>query len=238
MDSAIVIDSLDIVDRILLAALMAALEDKKQSFSLKEIIASDFASTEELCVQSIEQLKTTEVLKAKASTKAKELNYELCLPNTKENLKSLISSLKDSQTENQERITILIFDALAAECIEYIVNELKKLKIDIKADSPTPLRLFELLSNHSSAEVHMILWQTVKNLSKSDLRILMATECDAEIIHQIVDEAYVIYLKYKHFNRIVGGFSRRPDHRTSAIHKILFTKHLGIGLKYFTELRL
>ena len=232
------IDSLDIVDRILLTALMAVLEDKKQSFTLKEIIASDFASTEELCVQSIEQLKTAEVLKAKTSTKAKGLNYELCLPNTKETLKSLLNSLKNSPTESQERMTLLIFDALAAECIEYIINELKKLKIDIKADSPTPIKLFELLSNHSSAEVHMILWQTTKNLSKSDLRILMATECDAEIIHQIIDEAHVIYLKYKHFNRLIGGFSSRPDHRTSAIHRILFTKHLDIGLKYFTELRL
>ena len=30
----------------------------------------------------------------------------------------------------------------------------------------------------------------------------VATACDAEIIHQIVDEAYVIYLKYKHFNTV------------------------------------
>lgn len=232
------IDNLDIVGRILLTALIASLEDKKQRFSLKEILASDFSPTEELCVQSLEELVVAKAITIKPSSKDKTIIYELCLTNNKENLKSLIQSLKHSSIESQERITLLMFDTLAAECIEYITNELKKLKIEIKSNSPAPQRLFELLSNHTPAEVHMLLWQTIKNLSKSDLRILLATECHAEIIHQIIDDAYVIYLKYKHFNRTVGSFNRRADHKISAIHKILFTKHLCKGLDYFTELRL
>jgi hypothetical protein len=232
------VNSIEIADRILITALIASLKDQKQSFSEKELLDSDFSPTDGLSLQAIEQLNKAGLVKTIEKPTAQQLTYELNIPNNEQSLKTLIGSLKGDHADSQEKITLLIFDVLSAECIEYIVSEMKSRKLIIKSDSKPPQRLFELLSTHSSAEVHMLLWQTMKNLNNSDLRILMATESHSEIIDQVIDEAYNIHERYQRFNRSIKSFNRSTDYRNTVINKVLFSKHLDYGLEYFNDLRL
>lgn len=232
------VNSIEIANRILITALIASLKNQKQSFSEKELLASDFSPTDALSLQAIEQLNKVGLVKIKENPTAKQLKYELNIPNNEQSLKALISSLKGDHEGSQEKITLLIYDVMSAECIEYIVSEMKSRKLIINSNSKPPQRLFELLSTYSSAQVHMLLWQTMKNISSSDLRILMATESHSEIIDQIIDEAYIMHEKYQRFNRSIKSFNRSVDYRNTVINKVLFSKHLDYGLNYFNDLRL
>ncbi|MBL4881536.1 MAG: hypothetical protein JKX82_09445 [Oleispira sp.] len=232
------VNSIEITDRILITALIASLKDQKQSFSQKELLDSDFSPTDGLSLQAIDQLIKTGLVKIKEKPEDLQATYELNIPNNEQSLRTLIGSLKGDHEEGREKIRQLVFDVLSAECIEYIISEMKEKKLIIKSDSKPPQRLFELLSAHSSAEVHMLLWQTMKRFNNSDFRILMATESHSDVIDQVIDEAYKSHERYLYFKRSIKSFKRNADYRNTVINKILFSKHLDYGLEYFNDLRL
>jgi hypothetical protein len=233
-----VVNSIKIADLILITALIASLKDQKQSFSQKELLDSDFSPTDRLSLQAIDQLIKADLVKTKEKQEDPQTTYELNIPNNEQSLRTLIGNLKGDHEEGQEEIKQLIFDLLSAECIEYIISEMKDKKLIIKSDSKPPQRLFELLSTHSSAEVHMLLWQTMKRFNNSDFRILMATESHSDVIDQVIDEAYKSHERYLHFKRSIKSFKRSADYRNTVINKILFSKYLDSGSEYFNDLRL
>lgn len=230
------VDNLDVTDQILIAALIASLRDKKQTFSRKELLGSDFSPTNDLSLRAVDQLISAGLVRVKEKSKELQSNYELKIPNNEQTLKKLISSIKSDNERNHDRLKLFIFEVLSAECIEYIVTEMKKRNLSIKSDSRPPERLFNLLNNHTCAEVHMLLWQAMQHLNDSDFRILIATASHAEIINQVVNEAYQHHERYQHFKKSIRGFKRRADYRKSVITKILFSQYLDIGQEYFTTL--
>lgn len=232
------VNNIEIADRILITALIASLKNQKQSFSQKELLDSDFSPTDRLSLQAIGQLIEAGLVAAKEKPEGPQVTYELNIPNNEQSLRTLIDSLKGDHEEGQEKIKQLICDVLSAECIEYIISEMKAKKLIIKSNSKPPQRLFELLNSHSPAEVHMLLWQTMKRFNNSDFRILMATESHSEIIDQVIDEAYKSHERYMYFKRSIKSFKRSADYRNTVINKILFSKHLDYGSEYFNDLRL
>lgn len=231
------IDRLDITDQILVAALIASLEDQKQIFSQKELLESDFSPTDELCLRAVDQLIKVGLVKTQECSRDSKCEYELKIPNNNQTLRELIGSIKDDHEPDEDRLKPLIFEVLSAECIEYLINEMERRNISIESDLKPPEKLLKLFNHHTCSEVHMLLWQGIQNLSDSDLRILTATESHSAIIGQIVDEAYGLGEKYQQLSRSVKSFNRRPDYRKSVINKILFSQHLGYGLEYFTDVR-
>lgn len=231
------VDNLDITDQILVAAIIASLPDQKQIFSQKELLASDFSSTEELSRRAIDQLIKVGLVQIQESSRDPQPIYELMIPNNEQALRALISSIKDDHDKNQDQLKALIFDVLSAECIEYVVAEMEKRNLSVKLDSKPPKRLIKLLNERTCSEVHMLLWQAMQNLNDSDFRILMATENHSTLIGQVIDEAYEYHERYQHFNRSIKSFSRRAGYRKSVINKILFIQYLGYGSEYFTDVR-
>lgn len=231
------VDNLDITDQILVAAMIASLPDQKQTFSQKELLASDFSPTDELSFRAIDQLIKVGLVQIQQSSRDPQPIYELIIPNNEKALRSLISSIKEDHHKSQDQLKALIFEVLSAECIEYVVAEMEKRNLNVKLDSKPPKRLIKLLNEHTCSEVHMLLWQAMQNLNDSDFRILMATESHPTVIGQVIDEAYEYHERYRQFNRSIKNFNRRADYRKSVINKILFIQHLGYGPEYFTDVR-
>ena len=231
------VDNAGITDQILVAALIASLQDQKQTFSQKELLASDFSPTDELSLRAIDQLIKAGLVQTQEKCRDPQTTYELKIPNNEHTLKNLISSIKGVSDNDEGQLNKLILEVLSAECIEYVITEMGRRSLSIKSDLKPPERLYKLLSGHTCSEVHMLLWQAIQNLSDSDFRILIATESHSTIIGQVVDEAYQYHERYQQFNRSIKSFNRRADYRKSLINKILFTQHLGYGLEYFTDVR-
>lgn len=232
------INNLDVEDKILLTALIVSLKDKTQTFSRRELLASEFCPTEALSMLAIEHLLGSGVIDFASDPENEDISFKLNIQNNAENLIALINNLKDESELFNEKIRMLIRDVLAAECIEYIVSDLKKMDFEISSASKPPKKLLELLSTLTSSEVHMLLWQVIQNLSKSDLRILSVTKSGEEVISQIIDQACSVHLKYQRSDKKIKIFNRKPSRKYSAIQTILFTRHLDYGLDYFTDLRL
>ena len=231
------VDSLDIADQILITAIVASLQDQKQTFSQKELLTSDFSPTDELSLRAIDRLIKTGLVQSHRASKDSQSVYELKVLNNNQTLRQLIISIKHDYETDEERLKPFIIQVLAAECIEFVISEVEKRNTSIKSDLESPKQLIQLLNNHTCSEVHMLLWQGIQNLGDSDVRILTATQSHSEIIGQIVDNAYQLHERYQQFNTRIKSFNRRSDYRKSAINKILFSQHLGYGQEYFTDVR-
>jgi hypothetical protein len=88
-----VVNSIEIVDLILITALIASLKDQKQSFSQKELLDSDFSPTDRLSLQAIDQLIKADLVKTKEKQEDPQTTYELNIPNNEQSLRTLIGNL-------------------------------------------------------------------------------------------------------------------------------------------------
>jgi hypothetical protein len=126
--------------------------------------------------------------------------------------------LLDSRTQQAERDKIVL-EVLAGECIEYTYNYSLDNRLIVVEPDPFNPRLQLLLLENEQRQVFMLIWISIKNLSRENKTVKTLG------FSELMEASYGLYLEYKRNNNEIKHYKRPTSMKTSEVAGILLGEH-------------
>lgn len=234
-NSSVGIDSLTIYQKILIASFLLELSPNKDSYSVREILDSKVSPTEYLTQKMLSICLNEKLASVCQSSGTPRIIF--AIKNTDDTLRNLIKQIELYKYQNDDICRDsenLVFDALAAECIQHAVNILKSNGIDSHYNRPPPKVLIELLGIRSVSDVYMLIWRAAASFDKRDIRLMSLSGNLADVVEGVFEKANEYHAHYIRSNRPIKPFNRDYSYAPSALVLLLTENFLGNKNYFYT----
>ena len=221
----------DFSTSIIFAALCFCFNPEEKSLTVAQLISRGCAPSEELCRYYLAKLIKSGKIDARLSRKYQPRLYmgipkrELdilrpSIPISMQNqaIVRSVQQARESVLKSAEQLAEkneMVLEVLAGECIEYslfyaVINNLK-----INNPDPFNPRLQLLLMEISLSQVFMLIWRTLKECDREDIK---SRTID---FSELMESTYEFYLAYTRSNFKIPHYNRPKSLKTSKVAGIL-----------------
>jgi|GEM_PF-4821202 len=221
----------DFSTNILFAALCLCFNPEEKSLTTAQLISRGYAPSEELCRHYLAKLIKSGKIDTQLSRKYQPRLYmgipkkelDILRPSIPISMlnQEIIRSIQQARAlvaESAEQRACkneMVLEVLAGECIEYslfygVINNLK-----IKKPDPFNPRLHLLLMEVSLSQVFMLIWRSLKEFDRENLKIRTID------FSELMESTYEFYLSYTRSNFRIPHYNRPKSLKTSKIAGIL-----------------
>ena len=225
----------DVATLVAYAALLTELEANRGVYRLTEALESNTTPARWLTLKIIEGLIDQGLINAEPHLYAPECKLVLKHSNEDEQLKSIFDELSSKRVDYMDKKFLSITRAyLKADLQAHIAKQLNKVGIELTIAEGDFETFATTLERRSLAELYMIVWQTVQNLSPPNLRFLSLSESSGGIASQVEDSFLETLNGYEARKRTIKPFQFTMKTRPS-LSLVIFNSVLDIKQSYFTK---